>query len=147
KSATAARRIPPVNSGWQRTLRHLARTPNHAAVPVLIPLLDSPHEPIQVAALDALLERKSPGGLQEILRRLNRIRPGWESVLAEKCGRLADTFRDAILGPDRRLAAYACEAICTFREYDLVPVLITALEAPGNPFADLAGRTIVRLAE
>lgn len=136
-----------MNSGWQRTLRHLARTPNHAAVPVLIPLLDSPHEPIQVAALDALLERKSPGGLQEILRRLNRIRPGWESVLAEKCGRLADTFRDAILGPDRRLAAYACEAICTFREYDLVPVLITALEAPGNPFADLAGRTIVRLAE
>lgn len=136
-----------VTSGWQKTLHHLARTPNDAAVAVLIPLLDSPHQDIQVAALDALLERRSPGGLHEILRRLNRIRPGWETVLEEKCGRMADTFRDAILGQDRRLAAYACEAVCTFREYDLMPALIAAVEAPANPLADLAGRTIVRLAE
>lgn len=136
-----------MSSGWQKTLHHLARTSNDAAVAVLIPLLDSPHQEIQVAALDALLERRSPTGLQEILRRLNRIRPGWEDVLAEKCGRMAETFRVAILGQDRRLAAYACEAVCTFREYDLMPALVAALEAPGNPLADLAGRTMVRLAE
>ncbi len=136
-----------MSSGWQKTLHHLAHTSNDAALAVLIPLLDSPHQEIQVAALDALLERRSPAGLHEILVRLNRLRPGWENVLAEKGGRMADTFRAAILGQDRRLAAYACEAVCIFREYEAMPALVAAVETPGNPLADLLGRTIVRLAE
>ncbi len=136
-----------MNIGWKQTFEFLAHTENDAAVAVLAPALDSAQEAIQVAALEALLERKNPDGLLEILRRLNQIRPAWRNVLAEKSGRLGSTFRDAVLGKERRLAAYACEAICQFHEFDLMPSLLTALEADGNDFASLMGTTVIRLAE
>ncbi len=133
--------------GRERTLEFLARTENDAAVPLLVFALDSPLADVQAAALHALLERRHPQGLLEILRRLNQIRPAWQAILTEKSSRMATTFRDAVLGSDRRLAAYACEAICVFHEFDLMPTLLTGLEAEGNEFADLLGRTVIRIAD
>ena len=132
---------------WKQTLHWLAHTENDAAVPVLVAALDSPHVNLQVAALEALLERRNPQGLQQILDRLNPIPDAWHDVLSEKSGRLANTFRDAVVGDDYRRASLACEAICVFREFDLMPSLLTALEADSGPQAELFGQAVVRLAE
>jgi HEAT repeat protein len=125
----------------------LIRTDNEAAVQVLIPALDSPSPAVQEGALIALLKRRTAAGGREILDRMAGMKPEWKTIIRQHRGRLTGALRDAILGTDPGLCENGCRAAVMFRDYDLVPTLLTALDAPGQPNADMAAQTTLDLVE
>jgi HEAT repeat protein len=125
----------------------LTQTKNEAAVGILIPALDSARVDIQEGALRALLDRHSEAGSREVVRRLHQINERWEAIIDEKHGRLTRALRDAVLATQPQLCANGCRGVLWFREYDLLPALITATEDESNPNRELAATTLLKLAE
>ena len=114
---------------------------------MLIPALDSAHVAIQEGALRCLLQRHSEAGSHEIVRRLHLINERWEAIIDEHQGRLTQALRDAVLATQPQLCANGCRGVLWFREYDLLPALITAAEDESNPNRELVAATLLKLAE
>ena len=136
-----------MSHGLNITFDALAKTPNEAAVAVLVPALDSPDAGIRSGALAALLKRSSPGGHREILRRGHILGKSLQSVFSKTPGKMQPALRESVLGSNRQMCFNACQAILWSREYDLFPVLLTLAEAPEHPHADLGRKTALQLAE
>lgn len=134
-------------SGLATTLDILTRTENEAAVQVLVPALDCDDQAVQEGALVALLKRRTPAGGREILDRMTRMKPEWKTIIRQHRGRMTGALRDAILGEDRELCEKACCAAVMFREYDLLPTLLTALDSPGQVNVETAAKTALELVE
>ena len=134
-------------AGLELTLHTLAKTNNEAAVGVLMPALDSPDAAVQQGALAALLDRRSPTGQTEILKRLADHAMQWRPIIEGRPGRMTHALRDGLLGSDQTLCRTSCQAIVWFREFDLFPALVTAAEDETHANADLAAATIVELAD
>ncbi|MDA7980115.1 MAG: HEAT repeat domain-containing protein [Pirellulales bacterium] len=132
---------------YAKTMEFLAKTANSAAAHALLPGLDSQNRDVQISALQALLDRRDPVGQKAILDRLEAQRPGWDEVLDLKHGRLNQALRDAVVGSDAEACARACQAIVRYREYDLVPVLISAAESVTEESSETASTAIVELAQ
>ena len=132
--------------GLSKTLETLATTKNEAAVAALIPALDSRHKNIQHGALRALLDRRSPTGQREIVRRLHSIDASWRAIIAEKQGRLSAALRSAVLDADPQFCRNGCNAAIAFREYDLIAPLVSAAEDASNQNREIAARTLRDLA-
>jgi len=135
------------STGLKKTLELLAKTANEAAIGVLIPALDSTLPEIQIGALQAILDRRSPAGQREVLKRLHVESEVWRPIIDERRGRMAHALRDGVLGSDMQLCKNACQAILWFNEYDLAPVLITAIEDETHANADLAAETLLLLTD
>jgi HEAT repeat protein len=133
------------SGGTQTTFELLAQTENEAAVELLIPALDSPERAIQEGALRSLLQRRSRTGQREILQRLHLVDDCWKAIIEEHRASMSYALRDAILDSSPQLCANGCQAILWFREYDLLPALVNALEDEANPNAALAGATLLSL--
>jgi len=125
----------------------LAKTRNEAVAPALLATLDSPHAAIAEAAVKAIFDRRSPTGMREIIRRMDTLGERWKEIINERRGRMPAPLRDALLGGDDRMCANACLAIDWFREYDLTPALVNACEDTASRHNDLAGATLLKLAE
>jgi hypothetical protein len=125
----------------------LSKTRNEAAVQVLIPALDSANQAIHEGALRTLLDRRSPAGQREILKRLHTAGGRSHAIVDERRGRLTHALRDGLLGTDEQMCRNACDAILRFREYDLMPALITAAEDDTHASADRCARTLLALAD
>jgi HEAT repeat protein len=136
-----------VTVGLQATFQLLGRTENEAAVPLLLAALDSPAPRIQQAALRAIFERRSPEGLREVIRRRASIDDAWKKIIQDYPGRFLPALRDAVLSADPEFAAEGCRTAKLFREYDLIPTLIVALEDETNPSRDVAAQTLTDLAD
>lgn len=136
-----------VSEGLQTTFELLAQTENEAAVEILMPALDSPAQAIQQGALRSLLERRSLAGQREILNRLHEVDDGWKAIIEEHRASMSQALRDAVLDPSPQLCANGCQAILWFREYDLLPALVNAVEDEANPNAALAAATLLDLAD
>ncbi|OHB80774.1 MAG: hypothetical protein A2V98_04530 [Planctomycetes bacterium RBG_16_64_12] len=136
-----------MNEGLKTTLEVLGSTHNEAAVRVLVPALDSPRAAIREGALAAVLSRRNPAGHREVLRRLRTADERSKAIILEHRGRMTQALRDAVLGSDFELCASGCEAAVWFREFDLIPALITVLEDTSSPHDELAGQTLSRLVE
>jgi len=136
-----------VSESLNTTFAILSKSRNDAAIAVLFPLLESPHPNIAEAAVRALLDRRSPRGTRELLRRLPSMDERWKNIISARRGRMTAVLRDAILGTDDQQYKNACQAILWFREYDLVPALINSAEDPANPQAGLAAQTLRDLAQ
>jgi len=136
-----------MSDGLTTTFCVLADTRNEAAVDVLIPALDSTNPAIQEGALAAVLTRRSADGHREILRRFPDFNDRWKAIVGQHPGRLTPTLREAVLGADPLLCRNACQAAVAFREYDLIPTLLTAIEGDGRPNGDAVVETIAALVE
>lgn len=136
-----------MSTGFPATIRLLSETNNEAAVPVLVTGLDSPRQGIREACLEACLARRSPVAHREVLRRLHTLDERDQELVRRQRGRMTQALRDAVLDGDQHLCANGCTAAVWFREYDLIPTLITALEDQSNPNAAKAGETMLQLAE
>jgi HEAT repeat protein len=136
-----------LSEGLETTLRLLTQTKNEAAASLLIPALDSTHVDIQEGALRVLLDRHSEAGSHEIVRRLHLINERWEAIIDQRQGRLTQALRDAVLAKQPQLCANGCRGVLWFREYDLLPALITAAEDESNPNRELVATTLLKLAE
>ncbi len=137
----------PVSDGLKTTFELLAATENDAAVDVLIPALDSVNRYIQESALRTILQRHSPAGQHEIIRRLHLLDDRARAAVHQQRGNLTQGMRSAVLSAESRMAANGCEAALWFREYELMPTLVSALEDSHNANASLAATTLLSLAE
>lgn len=136
-----------MSTGFSATIRLLSETKNEAAVAVLVAGLDAPRREIREACLAAILSRRSPAAHLEVLRRLHTLDERGVALVRQQQGRMTQALRDALFDGDSQLCANGCTAAVWFREYDLVPALIAALEEQSNPNADKAGDTLIELAE
>ena len=134
-----------MSDGLATTFRVLAKTRNDAAVDVLIAALDSDNPAVQEEALAAVLTRRSPVGHREVLRRFPEFSDRWKAIVGQHPGRLTHALRDALLGDDPLLYRNACQAAVAFREYDLIPALLTVLEGADRSSGDLATETLTAL--
>ena len=133
--------------GLRTTFELLTTTNNEASVRVLVASLESESARIRDESLRAILKRRSPSGHREIIRRLHTIDDHWRDIIREHRGRMTPTLRDALLGSDRQMCENGCRAAIMFREYDLIPALITAIEDQYNPHAEMVGKTLLELVE
>ena len=133
--------------GLDTTLRLLTITDNEAAVPALVPALDSPCARIRQGALHALLARRAFAGHREVLRRLHLLDDRSTEILKQYPGRLTAAIREALVSEEEPLFANACRAMVWFREYELIAVLLGVLERPGDPLAAIANRTLAQLVD
>jgi len=134
-----------VNEALETTFELLRTTRNEAAVGALIPALDSRWRSVRESALATILERRSPAGQLEVLRRLHRLDDRSGRLVCRYRGRMTQTLRDAILASDRQLCSNGCQAAERFGEFDLLSTLINVLEDGANPNNDLASRAAVAL--
>lgn len=136
-----------LSHGLATTLELLKSTKNEAAVGLLIPALESAHQAIQEAALEALLARRSEAGQKEIIRRLHTIDARWKAIIEAHHGLMSQALRDAVLATEPQLCANGCHAALWFREFDLIPALINAAEDEANPNRDLVAATLLSLTD
>lgn len=134
-----------MSRGLATTLRTLTRTDNEAALSVLLPALDSPLRSVREGALSAILRRRRPGGVPDIIRRLDRFDEREKRILLEHPGRLTSTLRDAVLGNDPEFCRQGCRAAIWIREYDLIPALLTAVEDHDHRHSQVACDTMMKL--
>ena len=73
--------------------------------------------------------------------------PQGKTILSQHHGRITGTLRDAVLGRDAATCRNGCQATVWFREYDLIPTLLTVLQDANSPHADLAAETLLELLE
>ncbi len=135
-----------MSEGLATTLAVLQKTENEAAVRALVPALDSPNPAIQDGALKALLLRRNRAGHREVLRRFPRMPARWKAIVRRHQGRLTGALRDAVLGIDPQACLTACEAAVWFREYELIPTLLNALDDRGRVPIEALASTILELA-
>ena len=95
----------------------------------------------------ALLKRRTAAGGREILDRMAQMKPEWKTIIRQHRGRMTGALRDAILGEDRDLCEKGCRAAVMFREYDLLPSLLSALDSPSQPNRELAAATTMELVQ
>jgi hypothetical protein len=134
-----------MSDGLATTFRVLTTSRNEAAVDVLVPALDSANAAIQLGALSAVLMRRSPAGHRAVLCRLSEFSERWLAVVRQYPGRLVHALREAVLGTDPLLYRNACQAAMLFREYDLIPTLLSVLEGQDRSSGDLASETLMAL--
>ena len=134
-------------SGLKVTMSVLAKTQNEAAVRVLLGALDVSDPDVQIAALQAILTRRSATAERELLRRWHQLSKRWKNIIADSAGRLSSAIRDAILSTDEQLHRNGCDAVIALREYDMIPALITAAEDKSNPLAERSATTLLLLAD
>ena len=136
-----------MSEGLATTFRVLAATESEAVSRLLIEALDSPHAPIRQKALETILARRNLAGHREIVARLHTFDESWRAIVEKNRGRLTPALRQALVGTDRQACLNACQAAVGFRQYDLIPALLNALEDTGNPRAEALGRALQELVE
>ena len=134
-----------MSKGLATTFEILTKTGNEAAVRVLIPALDSAIESIREKALETILGRRSLAGHREVLRRLHVLPENHREIVGKHRNRLSRAIRDAVLDPDGQMCANGCRAAVWFREYDLIPSLLTVLEDRANENAPMVVAALTEL--
>ncbi len=136
-----------MSEGLKTTLDVLETTHNEAAVRTLLPALDSACAAIREGAVRAILARRSSAGHREVLCRMDGLDGRLKEIVREHRARITQALRDAVLGSDSQMCFKGCRAAVWFRDYDLMPVLVNALEDPSNPNRELAGTTLLELVD
>jgi HEAT repeat protein len=134
-------------AGLTTTFQLLGETDNEAAAPLLVTALDASQRQIRDQALTALLNRRNSSAELNVLRRWNDMSMRWKTQVAERLGWLSGAIRKAVLNRDARLYECGCAAAVFTRDYDLIPVLVSAATDPANPQAQLATAAVLELAE
>ncbi len=136
-----------MNAALTATFELLAKTKNEAAVPVLTAALDSSSRDVQLGAVRAILQRRCPTGMRELVRRFHEMDDAWREVVREFHGRMLPALRDAVLSSDVHLVENGCQAAEYFCEYDLIPTLLVALEDEGNVHRETVASSLTNLAD
>ena len=135
-----------MDDGLQTTLDLLAETENEAAIRVLIPRWTVVSGRSATGRSRRSL-RRSPAGHREVVARLHTIDPQERYFLEENHRRMTPALREAILDSDRQTHVNGCQAAVSFRQYDLIPTLLNALEDTSQPQAAILGQTLMDLAD
>jgi len=136
-----------MNAGPKKTFQFLAKTENEAAVDLLVAGLDSKSEAAHGWSLRALLQRRSEQGHIEVFKRLSKMGPKDQEIIAEHPARLVRVVAQALTDPNPKAVRKACATVEKFRLYDAVPSLISQLVREDNPHQEMLAGTVFRLVE
>lgn len=136
-----------MSDGLKATFALLAETHNEAANRVLVPALDCRYRSVREAALTALLLRPGAAEHREVISRLHAFETSTWEVLEHYHDNMTASLREAMLGKERRMCINACTAATWFREYDLIPAILAAMEDSANANADVLGKTLLDLVD
>jgi HEAT repeat protein len=133
--------------GLSTTFALLTATPNEAALPLLAAALDSASPQVRAAGLRGILERRAPAGLRQIVERTAEWSEAETQIVREYHGRLAPLLREGLGSSDGATIERALNAAIRFREYDVVPLLINAVEDEAYPHRQAAAAALPQLAD
>jgi len=136
-----------VNAGIEITLSVLSKATNESATAVLLKALESPHRAIQEGALRALTQRRSNVAEAELLKRWLIMSNREKEIVAQRTACLSTAIRDAVLGSDPELCKAGCEAALATRDYDLLPVFLTAATDLSSSNREQASATVADMAK
>lgn len=129
------------------TFDHLATTENEAATPLLLAALDHPARDVAEGAFQAVLRRKSPAGLGEVVRRWHTLSDRWKQLVAQRPGVLTAALRAAFQSSDEQSIQNAADAAADLAEYELA-TLFTQSAVDSTPARRrAAGEALLKLAE
>lgn len=129
------------------TLEFLARTGNRAADDVLVAGLECAYRPTREGALRALLQRRSAAGHREVFRRLPTLDERARKIVKDRPDRLTEAATEALHHRSTKICKAGCEAVVSFRLYDVLPAAADALLDPRNPHTTLLAQAILKLTE
>jgi HEAT repeat protein len=133
--------------GLATTFDLLANTGNEAAAAVLVSGLDASQREVRDLALTAILARRNSTAELNVLRRWGDMSLRWKTQIAERPGWLSAAIRTAVVNRDPKLYACGCSAAVFTRDYDSMPVLVTAASDRSNPYSIQAAAATLELAE
>jgi HEAT repeat protein len=136
-----------VSDGLTTTFQCLAASKTEAATSVLVAAFDSDQPTIRREALAAILARRAVAGYRAVIARLHELDDDLKQMVGENPRRLLPALRGAVVSADPQLCRNACAAAVAFREYEIVPALLNALEDPANTNGDEVGQTVLTLVE
>jgi HEAT repeat protein len=131
----------------ETTLSALAATDNEASVAVLVAALDQPQHAIRDGAMQTLLMRSSAVATAEVLRRWDHLSDRWKQHVAQHGEWIAPAVRKALLDVHDDLHRIGCEVAVATRDYDVIPLLVTAAVEAFTAHGDRAATTVLQLAE
>lgn len=117
----------------QTTFEVLAQTLNPAAADVLVAALDVPDDQVQALAVDALVKRRPPHGIVELIRRLPTLAPPIRQLVDKPGTDLGRGLRDALFSRDAQLLENSLELVRRLGVYGELPTLVGLLQMPNVP--------------
>ena len=133
--------------GLETTYAILAATENDAAVAALVAALDVPQHAVRDGAMQALLLRASPVAAAEVLRRWDKLSERWKLQISQRGDWTAGAVRKALLDVHDDMHRIGCEVAVATRDYDVIPLLVTAATEAFTAHGDRAANTVLQLAE
>jgi HEAT repeat protein len=134
-------------AGLASTFELLANVENESAAAVLVAALDSSLLKVRDEAITALLQRRSAPAELNVLRRWPELSERWKTQIAERPGWLSGAIRTAIVNRDAKLIDSACAAAIFTRDYDSIPIFVTAASDRSNLHAGKAAAATLELTE
>jgi HEAT repeat protein len=139
--------IVGVTNSLELTFDYLATTENEAATRVLMGALDHADAAIAHGALRALLRRKSPEALRELVARWHRIGEGWKEIVAERPGLLTAALKQAFHSSEEQLIRNAVAAAVETADYDFVAIFAAAVGESHVLRRSLSAQAMLSLAD
>ena len=133
--------------GLATTFDVLANTANDSSATVLVTALDVSQREVRDLAITALLAHRNAAAELNVLRRWPDLSQRWKQQVADRPGWLSGAIRTAVVNRDAKLYDCGCEAAVYTRDYDSIPVLVTAGSDPTNPFAAKVAAAALELTE
>ena len=135
-------------SGYEQTIRVLAKSNNRAASELLKLAMDSSHAGIRKSACTEVIFARGPKAVLECLQNLGAIDNHIHEIFAANPDKLVSPIRTAFLSKDQTLQRNAVRATLQFKVYDMIPALLFMLadRAEGGTKTDVPiAELLVRL--
>lgn len=133
--------------GLTTTLLQLRRTPNEAAVTLLVEALDSDYPQICEGALEILAGRRNLAGHQAVINRIGQFNESQLALLRNTKHRMHAALAESLNSADATICENASRVILALREYEMFPAIVESAERHDNRQADRVATTLVRLAK
>ena len=112
-------------SGYEKTIRLLAKSNNRAAAALLAQAVNSSHEGVRKSVCGEIIAARSPKAMLDFIWNLESLDDVTMQTLAENSAKLASTIRTALLSHEPVLQRNGIRAALVFRVYDLIPSLLS----------------------
>ena len=114
-------------SGYEQTIRVLAKSNNRAASELMKLAMNSSDERIRKSASAEIIFTRGSKAILEYLQNFNSIDESIREILAANPDKLVSSIRTAILSKDHALQKNAVRATLLFKVYDMIPALLFML--------------------
>ena len=114
-------------SGYEKTIRLLAKSNNRAATALLAQAVNSSHEGVRKSACSEIISARSPKAMLDFIWNLELLDETTMQTLGENSAKLSSTIRTALLSHEPVLQRNGVRAALMFRVYDLIPSLLNSV--------------------